>query len=85
VLVNESVQTRFNPKGDTTVITIGIDGHGVQVACGQRIGVGNFELFVFPVGPREARSSSKHVRNLTCEAGLENNRKIITRANSAFF
>jgi len=66
------------------MITIGVDGHGIQVAGGQRIGTGNFELFVFPVGPRWARSSSKHVRNLTCEAGPENNRKIITRTNSAF-
>jgi hypothetical protein len=50
VLVNESVQARFNPKGGITMITIGVDGHGIQVAGGQRIGVGNFELFVFPVG-----------------------------------
>jgi hypothetical protein len=75
----------FNPKGGITMITTGVDCHSVQVTGGQRIGTGNFELFVFPVSPRWARSSSKHVRNLTCEAGPENNRKIINRTNSAFF
>jgi hypothetical protein len=67
------------------MITIGVDRHRVQVTGGQRIGTGNFELFVFPVSPRWARPSSKHVPNSTCEARLENNQRIITRTNSTFF
>jgi hypothetical protein len=58
--------------------------HSIQVTDGKRIGAGNFEIFVFPVSPRWTRSNSKHVRNLTCETGLENIQKIITRADSAF-
>jgi hypothetical protein len=47
----------FNPKGGITMITIGVDRQIVQVTGGQRIGTGNFELFVFPVSPRWARQN----------------------------
>jgi len=67
------------------MITIGVDRHRVQVTGGQRIGTGNVELLVFPVNPWWAHSSSQHVPNSTCEARLENNQRIITRTNSAFF
>jgi hypothetical protein len=66
-------------------MTIGVDRLSVQGTGGQRIGAGNFGLFVFPVGPRRARSSSKHVRNFPCRPVPGTNQRTIARINSGFF